>query len=435
MPIGDISTTKQFVNGQLGVDGSDLNAIVGQSSIQTAFYSAQSSGSSPGSSDLLLLLSSGGSFYKILYNNFFNTAQVRAAAGIPQYVATINGDMSVWQRNTTFSAAANNAYTADRFKINYSLTAGSVNVTQTALAGSLVSGNYQPAFALRATVATADASPAAGDFFVIAQRVELRQARKLFGAATSMQVWVRSSVAGTFAFGIRNANSSQHYKQDFNVGTPNTWQQLTLPNIAAMPTGSGTWGTAETDFSYEIFVTLLAGSTFQSSDQSAWTAGNTLGSSAQTNLFATLSATFDICLLQHESGPVCTAFLPDDDFSETLFKCRRYYCQSYNYGTFAGSVANFGKFYSVIQSGLSLSTIPGIILFPLEMRLAPLAANVITYSDTSGASGKLRDATAAADITVSTVGPGSTGIDTITLSATNTAGHVISGHYTASSEL
>ena len=132
MPIGDISTTKQFVSGQLGVDGPDLNAIIGQASIQPAFYSAQSTGSSAGDSDYLLLLSSGNMFYKLLYSNFFNTNRVRLAAQVPQYVATINGDMSVWQRNTSFTGLGASAVTqvADCYVANTNMATGRFSVTQ-----------------------------------------------------------------------------------------------------------------------------------------------------------------------------------------------------------------------------------------------------------------------------------------------------------------
>ena len=325
MPIGDISTTKQFVNGQLGVDGSDLNAIVGQSSIQTAFYSAQSAGSSPGDNDYLMLLSSGGSFYKLLYQNFFNTNRVRLATGIPQWVTTINGDMSVWQWGTSFTTPVTGSYIADRYRVDFSLATGSVSLSQVALSGSLQSGDYQPAFAIRATVATQNTGPAAGDFYTISQRIERRQARKLFGGVSSAQIWVRTSVAGTYAFFIRDSSGAVYYKQDFNVGTPNTWQQLSLPNIPVFPLGSGNWGTNETDYSYQIGVTLVAGSNFQSANQSTWTtSGGAIASASQTNLLNTVSATFDLCLLQHESGPVVTTFLPDDDYSETFIKCSRY---------------------------------------------------------------------------------------------------------------
>jgi len=47
----------------------DPNAIIGQTSVQPAFYSAQSAGISAGTNDQLLLLSAGGAFYHLLYSN------------------------------------------------------------------------------------------------------------------------------------------------------------------------------------------------------------------------------------------------------------------------------------------------------------------------------------------------------------------------------
>jgi hypothetical protein len=69
LPAGGISTSKQFVNGQPAVDGSDLNQMVGQASIQPAFYSAQPQANAPGSNDQLVLLQAGGAFSRLLYWN------------------------------------------------------------------------------------------------------------------------------------------------------------------------------------------------------------------------------------------------------------------------------------------------------------------------------------------------------------------------------
>src|SRR5258708_12000075 len=102
-----------------------------------------------------------------------------------------------------------------------------------------------------------------------------------------------------------------------------------------MPTGTGSWGTAETDFAYQISVCLGCGVTFQSTQENAWNNGNFYATASQTNLLATAGATFDMCLAQHEPGAVCTAFAPMD-FHENLCQCQPYHYQSYDYGTAIG---------------------------------------------------------------------------------------------------
>src|SRR5258708_7151346 len=193
MPAGDIATTKQFTSGQLGVDAPDLNAIVGQASIQPGFYSAQTSAAGPGVNDLILLLQAGGAYAKCLYSNFFTQAAVRAVLG-QQSGPTgtlINGDMAVWQRNTTFTGPANGAYTADRYVVEKVLTTRTINVTQLDLAGGLAGGtfNSQPRYALRVTASAAETSVPAGDVLNISQRVERQRARMLFDNVSSLSVW------------------------------------------------------------------------------------------------------------------------------------------------------------------------------------------------------------------------------------------------------
>src|SRR5258708_18642102 len=107
---------------------------------------------------------------------------------------------------------------------------------------------------LRATVATSQASLLSGEFFTISQRVELNNARKLFDNAHSFSIWLRTSVAGSYGVSMHNADASHFYKFTVSIGSPNVWQRVPLPNIPAMPTGTGSWGTNETDFSYQISV-------------------------------------------------------------------------------------------------------------------------------------------------------------------------------------
>jgi hypothetical protein len=158
-------------------------------------------------------------------------------------------------------------------------------------------------------------------------------------------MWVRVNAAGTYTLFLQNANQTQSYKQDFNIGTPNVWTQLTLPNIPAFPTGVGTWGTNPQDWSYTVGICLGAGTTFQSTSQSSWASANNIASASTTNFLATGTNTIDICLTQHEPGAICTTFHPDDSISATLQKCQRYAlgCNALSLGyTLSSGVLNNG---------------------------------------------------------------------------------------------
>jgi hypothetical protein len=429
MPVGDIATTKQFVNGQLGIDGVDLNAIIGQSSIQPSFYSAQSPAAAPGDSDYLLLLSAGGTYEKVLYSNFFGNQKFVQQALLPFVSTIINGDMSVWQWGTSFTNPATASYLADRFRADYVLGGGGkINAAQQVLSGSLQLPNgYTPLYALRISVNTVQASLAVSDTLTISQRIELSQANKLFPGSTSgltsLQIWVRVNNAGTYSVFLQNANQSQTYKQDFNIGTPNVWTQLTLPAIAAFPTGSGTWGTNQPDWSYTIGICLGAGTNFQDSTQSQWQGNNHVASSSTTNFLATSGNTIDLCLAQHEMGPLCTTFRPDASLAMTLLKCQRYFSKSYQSGIFAGTASTAGE-----CAGIATSAAGAVLVgtFPTTMRVAP---TVTVYKPSTGASGAADGAT--------TASPSNVGDARFTIIAGSgmTAGGSVAVHFTANAEL
>lgn len=386
--MADIVTTKQFVNGQLGVNGDDLNAIIGQAAVNTAFVSAKPVANSPGDNDALLLLQSGGAYAQLLYKNLFNPKWVRPAAGVAQNVTTLNGDTSLWQRGVTFNNSGTGTYSADRYRTfsNFGGSAAVANITQIDLAGSLVGAvtNPRPRYGLRVSCGTAG-TIGAGNYFGITQRVELSRARMLFDQPSSLSVWVRTNATGTYTVALNNAGNTQTYKQDFVVGSPNVWTQLTLPNIPALPTASGSWGSNESDHSYQIGIFLACGSTFQSATQSAWQSGQFMGSASTSNFFTANTNTFDICLLQHESGQSVTPFMPDrGGLTETRLKCARYYWNDYPTGTAPGAAANAGQTW---WQALTASVLIGPRFCPpIEMRVAP---TVNVYSPQNGAIGSV----------------------------------------------
>jgi hypothetical protein len=403
-----------------------LNNITATATIDPAFVSSKVQASSPVNTDQLLILRVDNTYARLLYGSAFNQDVLRKAVGpIGGTSAVINGDMSVWQRNTTFNNVANTAYTADRWRCDYVMATGKVNITQLDLSGSLVGtvNNHQPKYALRATVATLQASLLSTEFFTISQRIEKQRARKLFDNPSSLEIWFRTSITGTYSVVLRNADTSQFYKRDVSIGTPNVWQRVTIENIAAMPTGSGSWGTNETDMSYIISVCLAGGSNFQATQQNAWTSGNMLCTASQTNFIDNAAATFDMCLCQHEPGTVCSSFLPMD-LDDSLFYCQRYHCKSWALGTAEGTATTINDCYS---TAISASATPGI-QFPVRMRAVP---TLTIYNPATGASGAAAGCTTAVS-TASTLGEYSMGLLTLTGA---TAGAAVAFHYVADAEL
>jgi hypothetical protein len=380
--MSDLQVNSPLTDGQLGVDGHDINNVTGTATITSDFVGGKSSAGSPVNTDQLLLLRVDNTYARLLYSSAFNTDVIRKAvgfAGAPN--AIINGDMSVWQRNTIFNNIATATYCADRWRVDWVMATGRINITLVDLAGALPGSafNPQPLYALRATVATSQASLLASEIFVINQRIEKLRAKMLFDNASSFSIWLRTSVAGTYSIAIRNADNSQFYKQDVSIGTPNVWQRVTIENIAAMPTGSGSWGATQTDACYTVSVCLAAGTNFQATQQNVWTSGNKVATASQTNLLATAAATFDMTLAQHEPGTVCTSFMWTG-FDVELWKCRRY----------AYTLTGYPLGLAFDAANLNSA---GIVAFPNQMRTTPTLEAGGTYTVNLGNAGTVALAT------------------------------------------
>jgi hypothetical protein len=159
--------------------------------------------------------------------------------------------------------------------------------------------------------------------------------------------------------------------------------------------------------------------------------GNIMCSGSQTNLIATNAATFDICLIQHETGPVCTPFQPDNGLPETVIKCKRYYRKSYELGTFAGSIALGSGILHL--AGFSTVAFAYGGRFEIPMRVAP---TMTFYNANTGASGGAYDDVSGANLTGVTGSNITTvGYERISYTAGGTVGDSILANYTAEAGL
>ena len=425
--MSDITTTKVITDGQLGLNGHDLTQLITQASVDPSFITGKTQATGPVNTDQLVMVRVDNSFARILYSAFFNQDVVRKAAGAFDMVGTIiNGDFSVWQRKRTNTPIGNTNYPCDRWRADWIMATGRITTTRLDLLGSLTGGafNHNPKWGLRCTVGTSQASLLATEFWTISQRVERSMARKLFDNPSSFSIYLRCSVAGSYGVTIRNADTSQFYKQTVSIGTPNVWQRVIIQNVPAFPTGSGSWGTNEIDFCYEVSVCLGSGTNFQSATELAWTSGNMLSNSSQTNLFATAAATMDICLAQHEQGPVCTSFSPLS-YNANIFECERYFAKSYPDGNVPGDSTTANEFAATSDGATAGHC---TISFPRRMRATP----TITFYNDTGTSGTLNGCTTCV---AAAGGAGDTAINWLTLTGGPAAGSTIFGHWTADAEL
>ena len=230
----------------------------------------------------------------------------------------INGAMEVSQRGTSFTSAANLAYTLDRFTW-YDIGAGVVDISQ---ATDTPNGNFKNS--LKVDVTTADSSLAAGDLYAIIQNIEGTVSSQLgWGTSDAKNVivsfWIKSPKTGTHSVAVQNSGQNRSRSEEFTVSAANTWEYKSVSFIGDT---SGTWLTT-TGVGVRIAFPLAAGSTFTQAAGS-WGTGNIYASTNQVNCMDDAANNFYITGIQFEAGDVDTPF-EHRSYGDELARCGRYY--------------------------------------------------------------------------------------------------------------
>lgn len=272
----------------------------------------------------------------------------------------VNGDHVVSQENGDVAqtgVAAGDDYATDQW---YKSSAGAVVVTHQRVQSLSLPGFTN---ALRVQVTTIDNSLAAGDYLAVLQPVEgYRMAGLGFGTSGARRLlaafWARSSVTGTYGFSIRNAANNRSYVKTFTINVANTWE---FKVIEVDGDTTGTWVGHVNTLGLTVGICLSAGSSLQGTD-ATWNAANNLTTSAQTNMSATLNATFDFTGVQLIPADAASLFDVTNShlqnrwptmfrkYDEELVLCRRYFERQVN--LVSGTYVATGQCYSTTAGGL-----------------------------------------------------------------------------------
>lgn len=227
-----------------------------------------------------------------------------------------NGDFTIAQRGSAVVSAAN-GFIVDGWQL--------FNSGVNRLNGQIDTTTHIVRFPATLRLFTvANAAPAAGEIYGTFSRIEgLNVASYLWGTAGAKPVTVSfqvySTVAGTFAFSVRNRAGTRSYVAPLVVNLPNTWETktFTIPGDTA-----GAWD-KDNQTGLDIAVGLSVGSTFTTATPSAWVAGNFVGLSTQTMLTVG-GGTVWLSEVQVEQSTFATPFeyIP---FTEKLERAQRYY--------------------------------------------------------------------------------------------------------------
>jgi hypothetical protein len=252
----------------------------------------------------------------------------------------INGDFGIWQRGTSFTTPALNAYTADRFYQAQNGTSPTIVHSQQAFTyGTAPVAGYESTYFYRVDQTVAGS---AATFNFIGQKIE--DVRTFANQTFTFSFWAKAASTITLP--------SVEISQVFGSGG-STSVNTTL-------TSSVSVGTSWTRYSYSVSVPSIAGKTIGA------------GSHLIVRIFLPLNSTFtfDTWGWQAEAGSVATAFqTATGTLQGELAACQRYY---WRYG---GEQA-----YTVLGLGVGYSTTDAYILirYPVTMRTVPSSIDYST---------------------------------------------------------
>jgi len=255
----------------------------------------------------------------------------------------INGDFSVWQRGTSFSNPAINAYTADRIiQGNNASGVAFVDSQQVFTPGTAPVAGYESAYFYRRNVTTAGSG---GQYNFIQQRIE--DIRTLAGQTVTFSFWAKADSARTVSVSLtQNSGSGGTGGANFNSS-----------NI--------TLSTAWTRYSITTTLTSLSGVTIGTSSYLA----------VVLNMPINTTMTIDTWGWQVEAGSVATPFTTaSGTLQGELALCQRYYQRINN------NPSGYGGFGSGFASATTNVRIDCFL--PVQMRALPSAIDYSTLSST-----------------------------------------------------
>ena len=237
----------------------------------------------------------------------------------------INGAMQVAQRGTDINGVANGGFCTDRFKMRIANTDNLVlNLDQ-----STDTPDGYPN-SLKLSVGTVESAIDANEFLQFGQVIEGQNLQHLkWGTSDaetlSLSFWVKSSVTGTYAISVFQADGSsspdrRYYSKTYTISSANTWEYKTLtisPNTDDAIANDNTEG-------LRINWTLSTGSDYTSGSNDVWGSQTNWSVGHNASWITTSSATFFLTGVQLELGENASDF-EHRSFGEELGLCQRYF--------------------------------------------------------------------------------------------------------------
>jgi hypothetical protein len=292
----------------------------------------------------------------------------------------INGNMNIWQRGTSFTSIADDAYSADRWQ--YTKSGAMVH---TITGSSDVPSGVGITSSLCIEVTTADGTIGATDFASIGQPIEGFNILLLIGRTFTVSFYAKATITGTYSVGLRNFAFDRSYATSFSL--TNSWNRYSFTVSGGLPTG-GTWK-YDNGKGLDLFFSLAAGSDFTTGSPNQWNSDARYAVSGQVNACSTTGNFTYITGVQIEPGPVATP-LETRPIGLELELCRRY-CRQLWPGTTTtfstGCVVSTDSFRAPIVFSPPMRAVPTLTAsstsIELQFGTTEFVANSVGFGDAS----------------------------------------------------
>lgn len=315
----------------------------------------------------------------------------------------INGGMLIWQRATTFTAIATNAFFADRYKYIKSGT-----MVQTVSRATLISSEepylegyrYAAMFQNTTSQAVISGSHYCGFLYVI----EGYDMAPFYGKECNISFWIKSSKTGNYSVSLVNSGITTIYNHPFTVSGISSWEQKTFS--FTVPSYSASTWTANNTKGMDIGVFFAGGSSFATDASNTWTTvpiGVRIDSN-QVNAVEAASYAIYFTGLRMGLRDTFNTMNQSLNFITELDRCERYYHKTYNYSDTVGATsityANFKVAFDV--NNFYRNTIKG----KKTIRPGFASTNQKTYAPVNGVSGSVNTPAGAVKAIVQYTVPG-----------------------------
>lgn len=292
----------------------------------------------------------------------------------------INGGMNIWQRAASASITSGDYHTADRWAIPIN----SIGTWTNSRSGEVPAGQGF-VYSMKMDCTVADANLAAGDYAILAQRIEgvnLQALNKGTSSAkkVTLSFWVKSNKTGTYIVELYDNNNNRHINKSYDIVAADTWEKKTI-TYEGDETGTLSY---DTNQAMRVQFWLGAGSDYSSGTlQSSWGELNqTNRAVGQVNLADSTDNEWLITGVQLEVGETASDF-EHEMYVSLLRKCQRYYYRPNNSSYGWQGRRGGGRFFRVNNRT------QGTVDLPVTMRAAPSFSATRLYGDGTWASGSV----------------------------------------------